>query len=84
MEEAAGVYSQREKLLQNVLPEFNGEDSFCRNNKLGFFRDENDCDKMSDICKWGRKDGEGKERCMKDEDKILALKQKPKKKGWNL
>ena len=63
-----------------MLPEFNGRDSFCRNNKLGFSRDENDCDKMSDICKWGRKDGEGKERCMKDEDKILALKQKPKKK----
>ena len=78
-------YSKKNKLRggrltprqQELLTKVEGRGSYCNRGSLPLRkeRNEQECNDRNEVCKWGRKDGETSERCMKDEDKILEIKE---------
>ena len=82
--EEGPVYTPREiELLNRVDPELKGRTNYCQTNRYGINRNKSDCDNRDIVCKWGLDKRQGKERCMKDVDKIRELKLRPTKNIMN-
>ena len=67
-----GLLTQKQQELLRKVSE-GGRNNYCKKKNKFRNRTKGECDDKKPVCKWGIKEGETRERCMKDREGILDL-----------
>jgi hypothetical protein len=68
-----GLLTQQQHELLRKVAEEGGRKNYCKTKNRRWNRTKGDCDDKKPVCKWDRKEGETRERCMKDTVGISEL-----------